>query len=609
MKTIKLMIKIVLVVCIILFLGFFIFLKTVDLNRFKAQITQQASKAIGRDVEMKHVSFDFSVIHGITLHISGLSIMDSPEFSSAPMLYIDSSHLDVDALSFLLKRQVLISKVEFNSLNINLIRSSDGKINFQALGQKTTSPSEENKAEEAPSSNTSSSKEDDVRDFDFGELLIRSARITDGTFIFTDHMATPVTMIPITHIELDISNVSMKARFPFEVKASVFSKRRNIFFSGLAQIDTRNNQVRIDDLKIQTDLSEMISGRLNTEIPSLTVIGLQGKNEGKLVIDVHQMILGEDGLLVLSSDGRLTDGKISFKDSPVPIEDLNTQFEVTESDVEITEMTMPLASGEIKMSGRVIEYLGEQKFFMNLNTTNIQLSELATQADFPVQLNGQIYAQFKLNGKGIDQKSLATSLAGEGTGEIKNGRVVDVNILKLVLSKISFIPNLAGQIEANLPEKYKEKLKAKDTVLQKVEISAKIHQGTLFINRAEVNADGFLVIATGKMDFNQNLSLNADLYIPSDLSASMIAVTNELSYLLDEQKQIHIPFRPYSGKLANFQMYPDVEDIGKEIIRNRGKEELRKVIFKALDLDDRISGEAPSQDGQQIGRASCRERV
>jgi len=600
MRVIKIIITLILVITVLLFVGMFVFLKAVDLNRFKAQITEQISKSIDRDVSMRHVSFNFSINQGVTLHISGLSVMDLPDFSTDPMLYIDSSHLDVDILPFILRRQILASKIEFDSLKVNLIRNDKGAINFQELAQKgKDDPSDAGKAALFPSKDVfEDGTKKKLKDFNFKEMLIRSIRITDGTFIFTDRMTKPSMTIPVKKIEFQISNLSFDTPFPFQFKASLFSDRQNIGLNGLAQINAQDRQIRIDDLKIQTDLSSLSLDRIYDGMPSLKEAGLKGGIKGKLGIDVHQMILSEGGLLVLSSDGRMTDVKAQFESSPIPIENLDMRFSMTESDVEIKEIKMPLASGEMRISGRLIEYLAEQKFLADLKLINAQLNELAVQMGLPVKLEGQCHAEYKLNGLGIDKKALESSLAGEGTLEVKNGRIVDLNILKLVLSKISFIPNLADQIETNLPEKYKEKLKAKDTILEKVEIDTKIHEGIVFINRAEVNADGFLVLASGKLDFDQNLSLAADFYIPSDLSASMVAVSEELKYFLDERQRIHIPLRSYNGKLAHFRMYPDVEDLGKEIIRNRGKEELKKVIFKALDLDDVEAGEAPPEGGE-----------
>ncbi len=610
MKVIKLIVTVLLVLCVTFFLGFYIFLKTVDLNRFKSQIAGQMSKTIGRDVSMKNVSFDFSIINGITLHISGLSVMDHADFSSSPMLYVDSLHLDVDVLPLVLKRQVLASSIEFNSLTVHLVRNREGRINFQEIGKKTSNKASDVSVEgelESPSLEKEGRKS---KDFDFSEMLIRSVRVTDGAFSLTDHMADAPTTIRAGRLTLEISNVSLSAPFPFRMRASLWSELRNIDLNGVAQIDAQNRQVRIDDLKVTTDLADIISTRLYEQVPALVSAGLKGDIKGKLLASVHQMILGEKGLLVLSSEGRLTDGSMQFEDSPVPIEGLNVHFEMTESDVEIKEIKMPLASGEVKINGRMMEYLNEKKFLIDLNAADVQLNELAVQSNLPAKLGGWVDAKVKMSGRGVDSEAIKSALEGEGTASVKNGKVLDVNILKLVLSKISFIPNLSDQIEANLPDKYKEKLRAKDTILEKVEINTKIHQGFVLINKAEIIADGFLVIATGKMDFDQNLTLNADLYIPSDLSQSLVASSSELSYFLDDQKRIHIPFRPYRGKLANFQMYPDVEDLGKEIIRNRGKEELKKIIFKALDLDDpSLEQEKSSEEGQVQERQPSPEEI
>ena len=599
MRIVKIIFLTILLISVVLFVGMFIFLKTVNLNRFKEQITEQISKSIGRDVRMKHVSFDFSVIKGITLHISGLSIMDLPVFSTEPMLYIDSSHLDVDVLSFLLKRQVLVSMIELNSLKVNLIRNNNVEINYQKLGEKKEAGlPDEGKASSVPSKDVRGAKEKKSKDFHFEEMLIRSIRITDGTFVFTDRTTDPPMMIPVKDIEFEISNLSFDAPFHFQLKASLFSGRKNINLNGLAQINAQNQQVRIDDLKIQTDLSDLSLDHVYEGIPALKDAGLKDKLDGKLGLDIHQMILGEKGLLVLSSDGRATGINAQFENSPIPVENLGMQFAMTESDVDIREITMPLASGEMKISGRLIEYLAEQKFVADLKLTDVQLSDLAQQLGLPVKLEGQIQVEYKLNGLGIDNNALRSFLAGEGASEIKNGRVKDVNILKLVLSRLSFIPNLAEQVEANLPEKYKEKLKVRDTVFEKIRMDTKIHEGVVFINKAEVNADGFLMLASGNLDLDQNLNLDSDIYMYSDLSARMVVAVPKLKCFLDEQKRIHILMKHYGGKLVDYQMRPDIEAMAKKFFNCWGRDELKKAIYKALDIDDEVPSEDVADPGQ-----------
>lgn len=596
MKAIRVIIVVLLVSIVVLSVGVVIFLKTVDLNRFKAQIVSSISKSIGRDVAMRHVSFKFFFGRGVILDISGLSVKDHPDFSSESILYVDSAHLDVDILPFVLKRQVLVSKVELNSLKVNLIRSGNGEINFQRFSQQIQAKPSKG----MESTSASKQKTDDPqprkpgKDFDFSEMLIRSILITDGVFIFTDRSVEPAITISVEDFELNVSNLSLNAPFPFEVTATLWSERPNIRINGLAQINTQNKQVRIDDLKVQTDLSKLVLRRVFDGIPMLKASGIEDGIKGHVTIDIHQMILGEGGVLVLSSEARLTDGALPLKESPVALEDISMHLEATEMDVELREMIIPLASGKVKISGRILGYPAEQKLLMNLDVSDVDVAQLAKRMGMPVALLGNLSGLFKAKAKGLSSKAFKSSLSGEGNIEVRDGRVLDVNILKLVLSKISFIPNLTERIEQGLPDRYKEKLKSKDTILEKVSADLQVRDQALFINTAEVNADGFLVVANGKLNFDQTLNLKADLYIPDDLSASMVSASSELSYLLNERKQIQIPFRPYTGKLANFVMYPDVEDLGREILLNRGKEELRKVLRKALDLD----GETPTDDGQ-----------
>lgn len=615
-KLLKFVITFLFIVIVILCLGVFIFIKTLDINRFKDQITQQISKSMNRDVSMRHVSFNFSIGQGVTLDISGLTIMDHHEFSSDPMVYVDSAHLNLDIVPLLFKRQIFISEIKLDSLNVNIVRNSSGAINFQQLSEpfkEETNDIQVNnktvkltdtplKTPEIASQKTLQKK---VKDFAFGDLLVRSIHIKDGALVFTDQTMSPAMTIPVTEIELRISNLSLNTVFPFHITASLWSERKNVQINGLAQINALNQQVRIDDLKIQTNLSDLSLDRIYNGIPSLKETGLEGNIDGQFVIDIHQMILGEEGLVVLALEGQLTNGKIPFKNSPVPVENLNMHFEISESDLEIKEIEMPIASGSLNITSRIVDYLAEQKFAGNLVLKDVQLSELAEQVDFPVKMEGDLHGSLKASGKGFDKEALELFLSGEGTVEVKEGRVVDINILKLVLNKLSFIPNLDNRVEENLPVKYKKKLKQKDTILEKVKIVIQVQNGTLMINRAEINADGFLVLARGKLTFDQHLNLEADLYISSDLSASMVASVPELSFLLDERNQIRIPFKPYDGALAKFRMYPDIEDLGKNFIRSKGREELQKMIYKALGREtqvpnDSTEGKIPTQENKDV---------
>jgi hypothetical protein len=60
------------------------------------------------------------------------------------------------------------------------------------------------------------------------------------------------------------------------------------------------------------------------------------------------------------------------------------------------------------------------------------------------------------------------SIVGDGSFDVKDGKLKDLNVLKAVLDKISFIPNFSSSIVANLSESYQAKLNSPDTAINKV---------------------------------------------------------------------------------------------------------------------------------------------
>jgi len=186
MKQLKLIFIIFLSLVVILFLGVFIFLKTLDINRFKDQIAQQISKSIDREVSIRNISFKPSINQGVSLGISGLAISDRPDFSSEAIFYVDSAHLNIDVVPLILKHQIFISKIEFDSPKINIIRNNVGKLNIQTFHERREDQKKDvrdnvvRESEGAAQEQISRNKDEIV----FVDMLIRSIRINDGTVLF-----------------------------------------------------------------------------------------------------------------------------------------------------------------------------------------------------------------------------------------------------------------------------------------------------------------------------------------------------------------------------------------------------------------------------------------
>jgi len=172
---------------------------------------------------------------------------------------------------------------------------------------------------------------------------------------------------------------------------------------------------------------------------------------------------------------------------------------------------------------------------------------------------------------------------------------------------MSMIPNLAAKVEASLPERYKEILTQKDTILTKVKTDASVQNGVVLLNPMEIEADGFLFLGKGSINFNQKFSLDGIFFIPEDLAASMVDIASELQYLLDEKGDIRIPLS-VSGKAPDIKFSVDLEYIGKRMLKSRASDELNKVLDKWLgkspppETDNSDATDAPQEPERSFER-------
>ena len=202
-----------------------------------------------------------------------------------------------------------------------------------------------------------------------------------------------------------------------------------------------------------------------------------------------------------------------------------------------------------------------------------------------VSLQGQLNASGTVQGKGFDPQAFTQSLKGDEKVGLANGLLANINVLKLVLSKISMIPGLAEKLDKSLPDEYKKLLDRKDTPLKKVEMEVGLQGSAVTVRSARIEADGFLFTGAGSMDFDQNISLDTSLIVEKKLAASMIAAEETLKLLLDSDGQIRFPV-VIRGKVPNVSFFPDLEYLGKRIIVNQGRTELQKVIDKVFKTEN-----------------------
>ncbi|OGX24940.1 MAG: hypothetical protein A2787_03150 [Omnitrophica WOR_2 bacterium RIFCSPHIGHO2_01_FULL_48_9] len=611
MRNLIIALLIIFILAVIFFAAAFIFLKTVDINKFKSQIITQLETAVGREVGIQDMAFSFSFRKGIVLKVSGLTIANDPGETEKNFLEVEHINIDVDFMVLLRERRILVKNVEVNSPRIVLIRSAAGVLNVQTLGQPSASadPSTDQLSPSAIAAKGEASA--NKKDFDLGALpavLVKSIGLHDGKLLYIDRALKPGLSVAISMIDVQVTNFSLKDKFHFSVAAAVLGKQQNTNINGSAQLDLRNLQARLDDTRIAVNLSAVLPEEVLKVSPAMENFKIVRQWHGMLDVTLNQMAAGAKGLMVLSLDGQLKNGGVSVDVLAKPVENFNVIFNANESDFIVRNYALNIGTGKIFGEAKVAGYLKEANFSLAVNLEKVKIEEVHDMSTLPVKGQGNVFGQFKAQSRGLEPQAFLQSLTADGSAEVRGGKFLDLNVLGLVLDKLGVVPPLADvteKIQANLSEKYRWVLRQKDTNFQKIQFDIKVENQTAHLTRADIQAEGFGIAASGTCDFNQNLHLESAFAMAKDLSMEMGTAVSELELLFDNEGQIYIPFTTYDGPAAQVKMFPDPAYLTKRIVVNRGKEELQKLIDKALGNDETdgqpSSGEEKPAEEKIIG--------
>ncbi len=408
----------------------------------------------------------------------------------------------------------------------------------------------------------------------------------------------PGVSVAASHIDLALKNVSLAEPFGFRLTAAYLSEEPNIDLGGTVAFDQQTQMVRLKDTTLKTDLSTFAIDQLRASVASLKDVPLPQSLKGRFNLVVSEATAGPKGLVSLKTQGALSQGSIRMKELAVPIDAVELKFQADQANATIDGLSMAIGKGIVKAQGAVSDYLVKQDFNAQVEVKDLDLAAIIEQKDAPVKVAGLLYANVKAQGLGSD----LNSIAGDGTLEVKEAKLKDINILKLVLDKIAVIPNLSEKVRASLPEKYSAKLDDKDTAINKVAATIAILNGKINVDPINVAADEFMFNGQCQADFAQKYVLTGAFMVPQELAAAMVKGAPELQYLLDQEGNIRfaLSVAGQGAKVPSFT--PDVGDLMKNAVINQGKKELGRALRDVLGGSDQsgsVEGSTVPQDGQK----------
>jgi len=579
MKILKIILISVFALVFLLFIAAVILLKTFDINRYKGQIVSQAGTLLRRKVDFDKASLNISLRSGISLKVNNLVIGEDHAFGKEDFLFVKQAYFAVDVLKFLRKKEISVPGILIDSCRVIIIRAKDGAINAATLAgtvnsQKTAAP------------------------LAIPALLVDSLTLKNASITYIDRTFEPELNILVSDLNAQVTRFSLFEAFPFSVEASVLSNKKNISVTGKAKVDLKTNQVIITELKGETELSLIALDKIPIVLPMTKGVVLPKSAKGKLVFSLAKLIAGPQGLVDMDALVSLENGSLSFKEIAVPVSDMQATMKITKDNILLDKASVKIGGGEIICSGKIQDYMLKQDFSFSAEAKNLKIQEIADQQASPVKAEGVISGLMKVKGLGSTPEMVKNSLNAEGEFSLEKTKLKDLNVLSVVLGKISPVPGLAQKIESSLPEALKQKLTRAETMFTDTRIPVNFSGGRLLMKEAVLVSEDFLFKASGQANLDATYSMEGAFLIQPALSSSMINAVPQLQYLLNGEKQIYLPLK-VKGKAADVQFDVDIEYIAKRLLEGQASTEINKAIDKVFRVKGDSSGQQDvSPDGQ-----------
>jgi uncharacterized protein involved in outer membrane biogenesis len=395
----------------------------------------------------------------------------------------------------------------------------------------------------------------------------------------------PGISLNIPQLSAQVKDLSLGKEFGFEISAAYLSDVPNINLNGRLAFNPINQMIQIKNTHIDTNLDSVSLDKLRSSVKALEKASLPTEIKGQLHLTIEDMRASSKGVSEIALNSSFEKGRLVFKELNVPIDPIVFNLNWVNKNLNVENLKASVGAGDVKGALKVTAISQTPDYSGQLVARNLNAKEILNQNEFPVKVEGLLGATINFLGQGLNPDVLTKNLQMQSEFSVTEGKLININVLKMALSQMSMIPNLMDRIEANLPDKYKEILTQQDTNIEKITLRTTLEQEKVLIPSFILQGDSFLIEASGSLSLDQSYALTGSFIIPADLTEIFLKSVPELKYIIDQENQIRFPVT-VRGKTTDFKVVPDFEYLTKRVAVNKGKEELKKVLNKYIGSED-----------------------
>jgi hypothetical protein len=223
----------------------------------------------------------------------------------------------------------------------------------------------------------------------------------------------------------------------------------------------------------------------------------------------------------------------------------------------------------------------------SLERLTLSVERLALERVMPAasktepRLQGRLSASLEGDVTSLEPAALSRAASARGSVRLEEPVVVNLNVLREVFRQLSMIPGLMERLQERLPETYRAKLEARDTVLQSFELPLELSDGSLRFSGLSLQSDTLGLSGRGTVGLDGSLALAAILRVDPQFSEALIRSVEELRALANARGELELPLA-IQGRAPRVAVVPDVKYVASRVLTATAVDALGQFLQKAI---------------------------
>ncbi|MBV8773472.1 MAG: AsmA-like C-terminal domain-containing protein [Deltaproteobacteria bacterium] len=246
----------------------------------------------------------------------------------------------------------------------------------------------------------------------------------------------------------------------------------------------------------------------------------------------------------------------------------------------INSLKLSAFEGTIGTSG-VANLSGDRNFNLKLNTANLNVQQAlaAEKSKAADTLRGFLTGNVQVAGAGSNFDQIKPTLRGNGGANLKNGKLVGINVVAQALQKVDNLPAIGALVPAGVAARHPELFRSRDTDIQNASLTFMLQGPRLTTHDLNVAAADYSLLGDGWFDMDKNVNVAARIVLSKALSSELISAKHNVAYITNADQRVEIPLR-IMGQLPKPAVVPDVSVLAQRAATHAAEREVGKFLGK-----------------------------